>query len=194
MVVLAIMVVIMSIVLTNQSSFNKTLILANTAYDIALTLRSAETYGLSSRASAVSTNTGYGIHFQSGTQGSFVFFADTSPVPSCSTPDCKPGDYIYMSGSDVLVQTYVLGNRMVIQDFCAESSGSWSCSSTGALSSLDIVFSRPNPDARMSKNGSYSVLFPVTRSCLTLASPQGGSRFVSVSASGAITANAPSCP
>lgn len=194
MVVLAIMIVIMSVVLTNQNSFNKTLILANTAYDIALTIRSAETYGLSSRVLSSSLNTGYGLHFQSGTQGSFLFFADTSPAASCGTPDCKPGDFVYTNGTDTVVQTYVLGNRMLVQDFCAESSGSWTCASTGALSSLDIVFSRPNPDARMSRNGSYSALFPVTKSCLTITSPQGGSRFVSVAASGAIIANAPSCP
>ena len=38
MVVLAIIVVITTVVLTSQSSFNKSLILANTSYDIALSL------------------------------------------------------------------------------------------------------------------------------------------------------------
>ena len=49
MVVLAIVTSITAIVFTSQNSFNKTLILANTAYDIALTFRSAATYGLGGR-------------------------------------------------------------------------------------------------------------------------------------------------
>ena len=46
-VVLAIITVISGVVLSDQTSFNKTLVLANTAYDIALTVRSVETFGAS---------------------------------------------------------------------------------------------------------------------------------------------------
>ncbi len=194
MVVLAIITAITAIVFTNQSSFNKTLILANTAYDVALTLRSAETYGLSSRAAGAAANAPYGVHFLRGTPGSFMLFADTSPAASCGDPDCKPGNYAYASGADVLVQTYTLGNGMTISDFCAFSLGGWSCASSGALTSLDIVFARPNPVPFMSKDGSYSVSFPVTKACLAVASPAGGARFVSVGASGQIIPNASSCP
>ena len=56
MVVLAIIVTITGVTLTSQTSFNKTLVLANTAYDIALTLRSSQTYGLGSRAFGGITN------------------------------------------------------------------------------------------------------------------------------------------
>jgi len=194
MVVLAIIVTLSTVVLASQSSFNKTLILSNTAYDIALSLRSAQTYGLSSRASNASTNAGYGLHLQSGAPGSFILFSDTAPAASCSTPNCPPGDHAYGSGSDVLVQTYELGNGMTIRDFCAQSSGSWSCAASGGLTSLDIVFARPNPDAFMSKNGSYSALFPVTAACITVSSPQGASRFISVGSAGQIIANAASDP
>ena len=81
MVVLTIIVVITTVVVASQSSFNKTLILVNTAYDIALTLRSAETYGLGSRAFGGVVNAGYGLNFQSGTPQSFTLFADTYPAP-----------------------------------------------------------------------------------------------------------------
>ena len=40
LIVLAIIATVTTIALSSQSNFNKTLILANTAYDIALTLRS----------------------------------------------------------------------------------------------------------------------------------------------------------
>lgn len=207
LVVLAIIGVVSVVVVTSQSSFNKKLTLANTAYDVALTLRSAETYGLSSRATAGGiSNTGYGISFSTGNPASFTLFADTMPAGvsgtvNCApidsgTPNCRPGDNVYTSGSDVLVQTYALGNGATIQDFCALSSGAWTCASNG-LTSLDIVFARPNPDPFISKNGSYSSLFPVTQACITLAaqSAQSGPyRYISVAQSGEITAKAASCP
>jgi prepilin-type N-terminal cleavage/methylation domain-containing protein len=187
LVVLAIITTLSGIVLSSQSTFNKTLVLSNTAYDIALTLRSAETYGLSSRASGSTANAGYGAHFQIATPGSFVFFADTSPAVSCETPDCKPGDHFY-SGADTLVQTYVLGNNIKISDFCAQNV-SWSCASTGALSSLDIVFARPNPEAYITSGGSS-----YTKACLVIWSPQGDTeKYVSINSSGQIIANAASC-
>lgn len=200
MVVLAIIVTITSIALTSQSSFNKTLILANTAYDIALTLRSAETYGISSRASGAAVNVGYGVHLASGdiNANSFILFADTSGGASCvgQRPDCKPGDNVYTSGGsgDALVQTYRLNNGIFIHNFCAYSGATGLCenpsgSLSGGLASLDIVFDRPNPDASIIANGtSY------TGACLALSSAQGGFRYISVASSGQITASATSCP
>lgn len=206
MVVLTIIVVITVVVLASQSSFNKTLILANTAYDIALALRSAETYGLGSRASGTTLNAGYGLHFQSGTPASFTLFADTYPLPSTSSvchpiadasaPNAQSGNCSYESGQGEKVTAYALGNGITVSDFCAYISGSWSCaySRGGGLSSLDIVFARPNPNPFISVNGSYSASFPATSACLTVTSQQGGAHYVSVSASGQITANAVSCP
>jgi hypothetical protein len=203
MVVLAIIVTITGIVLSSQSSFNKTLVLSNTAYDIALTLRSAETYGISSRASGTATNAGYGVHFQAGEPRSFTLFSDIYPAPSTDSvchptsdagaPDARPGDCVYEPTYGEKVVEYVLGNGIIISNFCAFN-GSWSCAQGGGLTSLDITFSRPNPDPRISTNGTYSGVSPATNMCVTVSSPQGGERFVSVGASGQIIANAPSCP
>lgn len=207
MVVLAIISVITSVVLSSQSTFNKTLVLANTAYDIALTLRSVQTYGLGSRAAGSTASTGYGLHFEravSGSQYSFTFFADTFPGPSASNchglsrndpnaPDTKPGDCVYDPARDQKVVAYTLGNRVTVSEFCARN-GSWSCavSNGGTLSSLDIVFARPNPEPLITVNSSPSTVY--TAACLKVTSPQGGSHFVSVAASGQIVASAASCP
>ncbi|MBI2025169.1 type II secretion system protein [Candidatus Kaiserbacteria bacterium] len=206
MVVLTIIVVITMVVLASQSSFNKTLILANTAYDVALTLRSAETYGLGSRAFGSTVNAGYGVHFESGTPGSFTLFADLYPAPSISSvchptadpsaPSALPGNCSYEQGQGEKVMLYTLGNGIAVSDFCAYALGSWSCASAngGGLTTLDIIFARPNPEPFMSVNGSYSSTFPVTDACITLSSPQGGAQYISVGSSGRITANASSCP
>ena len=202
-VVMAIIAVVLSVVLTSQSSFNKTLTLANTAYDVALTIRYAETFGLGSRAVGTAINTGYGVHFQNAPSKSFTLFADkypsvgqsglchSPPANDPTGPDARSGNCAYDVSQSEGITDYNLGNNITISDFCSYSSGSWSCASRG-LNSLDIVFVRPNASPFMSVNGSYSEAFPVTKACLTISSPQGGSRFVSVSSSGEITANAAS--
>lgn len=208
MVVLAIIVVITSVVFTSQNSFNKTLVLSNTAYDIALTLRSTQTYGLSSRAAGTSANVGYGIHLSNVVHNSFIVFADTAPEGSSGTlfclassagsPDCKPGDGIYTSGGsdpDALsaVQTYNLNNGIKVSDFCAYlANGSGTCAS-GSLTALDIVFSRPNPNAIIRGNGSPSTDYK--SACIAISSAQSDAkRYISIAASGQIVANAPACP
>jgi len=204
LVVLAIITVLMGVVLSSQSSFNKSLVLSNTAYDIALTLRSAETFGLSSRGSTGSTNAGYGLHFLNGVTGSFTLFYDLSPPPSSASchgvpsvggadaPDAKPGNCTY-DGLSEKTTDYTLGNGIIISDFCAYTTGGSSCASSG-LSSLDIVFARPNPNPFISAGGSYSALY--NGACLKIVSPQDplSPRFISIVASGQITANAASCP
>jgi prepilin-type N-terminal cleavage/methylation domain-containing protein len=201
LVVLAIIGIIMAIVFSSQGTFNKTLILNNTAYDISLALRDTESYGIGSRASGVMTNTGYGAHFQNSSLESFIVFADTYPpvnTSSCSTPDCKPGDGIYTSGSDTLVQTYTLGNGVAINNFCALLNNGWACENrsgpySGGLTALDIVFARPNPNASISVSNSSSY-YSASAACIAVTSPQGGARFISVTTSGEITVNAVSCP
>ncbi len=202
LVVLAIITVITAMTITSQGSFNKSLILANTAYDIALSFRSAETYGIGGLVAGTVSNPGYGLHFNRATPGSFTLFADTnSPsVDGCHSiplasrgvtdaPDAKPGNCVHDTGE--LVTTYALGNSITVSDFCAFGSGSWSCAHSNGkvLSSLDVVFSRPNPDPFISVNGTY-VTPPMTAVCIRVTSLQGGFRHVSVSASGAITADA----
>jgi prepilin-type N-terminal cleavage/methylation domain-containing protein len=192
LVVLAIIGVMTVVVFTSQSSFNKTLILTNSAYDVALTLRNAETYGMGSRITAGGiTDAGYGIHFTRG--NSFILFADTSPVgnpgvtlncplhSAIGKPDCNPGNGKYGGGSDTLVQTYALNNGITIKDFCYFSSSKY-CYSTGVPSSLDVVFARPNPTPSL--NG----VITATAACVTLTSPQGGDYYVKIALSGDITA------
>ncbi len=193
---MAIIGVILSIALTSQNTFNKTLILKNAAYDVALTLRNAETYGLGSRAVGVIANAGYGIHFDKTQPGSFILFADTSPAisSSCTKPGCLPGDHIFTLGADARVQTYSLGNNITVSDFCAYSTqfgGGWSCAAAngGTLSSLDVSFSRPNPTPFIQSGG-----FSYSAACISISSVQGGTKFISVASSGQIAANATSCP
>jgi prepilin-type N-terminal cleavage/methylation domain-containing protein len=198
LVVFGIIVTIMGVVFTNQGSFNKTLVLSTTAYDVALTMRNAATFGLGSRAAGSTANVGYGLHFDKTTPATFVLFADTSPAASCATPDCKPGDGTYTSGSDTLVRTYALGNGITITDFCAYVSG-WSCTSLrgGAgndLTVLDVEFARPNPNPSITVHRGSASVYTATAACIVISSSLGTNRYIAVSTVGQISVNSISCP
>jgi len=210
LVVLVIISIITAVVITSHSAFNKTLLLANTAYDVALTIRSTATYGIGSRAAVSSLTTGYGVHFQSPPNNTFTLFADVYPPPTVSSachpatddsaPDAKPGNCVYDPIQSEKVTDYTLGNGMTISDFCTLSVGPWKCASDAgnALTALDIVFTRPNPmpfmTGCMGSACNYNASVPVTKACLKLTSPQGGERFISIALTGEINAAATSCP
>lgn len=225
LVVLSIIGIITSVAVTGQAAFNRSFILSNTAYDIALTLRSAEAYGLGNRAIG-DRSTGYGLNFNRLTPSVFTLFVDSyRPVGSESSqlchplpandprgPDARPGNCAYDASQGERKTAYTLGNGITINKFCAND-GSWRCSTelpcteiwlggrktcvtvrNSRLSSLDIIFARPDTQPFMSVNGSYSKSSPVSQACLEIASPQGSSRYIYVFSSGAITTNALSCP
>ncbi|MBU6214577.1 type II secretion system GspH family protein [Patescibacteria group bacterium] len=189
LVVLGIIGIITVIAMVNQGTFNKTLILANTAYDVALTIRSAEGFGISSRFASSNPNVAFGLHFVrgNGNTSTFFIFADTAGGQSCnagSLPTCRPGDGAYTDGADVRYQTYTLGNNITIDKFCDTDSGQ--CS-TDAVNTLDISFARPNMVTTVVVNGDTS--HKDTSACLRLTAPQGNSRYIKVSASGLINVN-----
>lgn len=221
LVVAAIIVVVTTIVFAGQSNFNGVVILNSTAYDIALTARNAETYGLGTRGAGITTNAGYGLDFKKGSPTSYTFFADTSPlagpppgpchpVPSINgvsnptAPNAYPGDCVYNASGypDTTVATYQLGNGMIISNFCGTNTAGISCSascggkpncSTG-LTQLDIVYLRPNSQPFMSAAGVYNPVAPITSACVTVAAPKGTYRYIAFSAAGQIDANVTSCP
>jgi prepilin-type N-terminal cleavage/methylation domain-containing protein len=207
LIVMFIIGVITVVVITSQGTFNKTLILSNAAYDVALALRSAQNYGLGSRLTTTGLDdTGYGLEFRLGS--TFTFFADNYPAPQAgnchglpaggsTAPDAKRGNCIYDSvapNQDRLVTPYTLNRGITVTKVCAYSySGSWSCTSSG-LTRLDIVFVRPDPAPFMSTNGTYPTGSAViTAACVTLTSPQGGTRSVSITSTGQINPAATSC-
>jgi prepilin-type N-terminal cleavage/methylation domain-containing protein len=154
MVVISIMAIVSLVVITGQSTYNRTLLLTDTAYTVAFSIRQAQSLGISSRTFGSDTNVGYGITFSSGARDRYTVFADTSnaslPIPStcatgtAGTPEWKPGNCRYNSG-DGIVQTYVFSRGYTISKFCGKNgNGPLICSDTSGLQSLDLVFMRPN--------------------------------------------------
>ena len=155
LVVLAIIVIISAIVINGQSSYNKTLLLTDTAYTVAYSVRQAQSLGLASRGTLVGANivssAGYGVRF-GGTTG-YTVFADAGgadvlspavcPVGVAGTPEAKPGNCKYDSGTDRIVQSYTFSRGFTISNICGKSGASLTCS----LSTLDVVFMRPETRA-----------------------------------------------
>jgi len=188
LVVLAIIVVLTAIILFGQVNFNRTLSLNNAAYDIALSIRQAQSYGLSSQAFGGVNNPGYGVYFYAPVpETSYVLFADTSPtVAANAQPDARPGNGIYNSSTE-LVQNYTLNNGFTIRAFCAYSSSHGKvCTGADGLTALSITFSRPNTET--SVKGKTTTWSTYTNGCVELVSANGDTRYVSVSRAGQVQA------
>lgn len=161
LVVVAIFMVVSGLVIFNYSNFRSTVSLENLAQDIALTVRKAQVFALGVKG-VNAQFPGYGIHINldsattttttsvRGNSKSFIFFADIPLSPG--TPGAV-GDKQYNMRSGIPCDGSSLGagNECVdivtittpdeIRSICTSAS---TCYTSG---SLDIVFTRPNPEA-----------------------------------------------
>ncbi len=182
MVAVAILVFIVAIVLTNHQRFNSSVLLSALAYDVALSIREAQVYGLSVRDYGGQFNVGYGVHF--ATPDSFFLFAD------------RDRSRTYNAG-DTTISTYTLRRGHTILRFCGTAGAVERCSdSPSAIDHLDVVFVRPNPDAWLSSdenavacNGNNASCYSAARVVVT--SPGGTTRSIHVVPTGQISVKNP---
>ncbi len=207
LVVLAIMGVVLAVTVGGQRAFNRSIVLSNTAYDIALSIRQAQTYGVSGRVAqgTPSATYGYGVDIQSFPANKYVLFADTGGTGCNATvssianaPDTKTGDCMYTSGTvpgaDVKVQSVQINNNVSISGVCVYKGALYIyCSSgTNPLLQVDISFVRPEPGAiiiAQNALGTYknlNVNMRFDKVCLKL-SAGGSNRYIVVNQVGIIS-------
>ena len=203
-VVLSIIVIITAIALLGQSSFNRSIVLTNTAYTLAFSIRDAQSRGLSSRLFGGVQDAGYGVRLAKTSPTSYVMFADihpSSPNPRgglcpnhtiTTGPEAKSGDCTYSSATEV-VRTYTFEHGFSITNFCGlEQGGTKRCS--GYLDALDITFSRPDTQSVILGIRGASVI-GLTSAAITLSSPDGSAaRCVNVSKVGQVFVANGTCP
>ncbi len=129
-------------------AFNQSVLLSNMAYDTALTLRNAQTYGVSVKSDPTTSSfysgnyTGaFGVHFDTNSSNdinkSFYLFVDTN----------KNGAYDPGQTGDTIVSKYTLKRGFYISQICTDNGlgadGNLQCNSN----SIDILFKRPDPAA-----------------------------------------------
>ena len=141
MVTATIFVVMTALVVAKYGTFNQSVLLTNLVYDVALTVRTAQTYGLSVQgikpASTLVFNAAYGVHFDTTANTQMVLFADTNQGTAL------PGEHLYEAGLDTIVNTYSIKYGGKITSLCLYSNAS-TCTTK---STVDISFTRPDPSA-----------------------------------------------
>ncbi len=196
-VVLGLIVLLTAITLTSQSSYNRQLILTSTTYTVAMSIREAQSLGLSSRMFGTTQNAGYGVHLSKADLTSYSIFSDISSIvygndndndwcpisTNSALPEWKPGNCLYDNSTEV-VTPYKLNKGFSISDFC----GIWNDNGTltracasgttnkGSMESMDVVFLRPNTEAVMTglTSGLRKRAFLCAR--IYIASPAGGNK------------------
>lgn len=175
LVVIGILVVVTSLTLTNNSRFGGSVLLQNLAYDIALSVRQAQVYGISVYSFGASNySVGYGMHFDISSPTTYVLFADVD----------KNG--IYDQGE--LVEATNIGRGYKIKSLCATRGINEQC-----LNTMDILFKRPEPDAHITaRNSNGQSCIENNNQCqesgrITIESPRGDELNVVVEATGQIS-------
>lgn len=172
--VTAVMVFVTSVILANNSRFGGAVLLQNLAYDMALTVRQAQVYGISVfRFGEEEFSFAYGAHFKPAAPTSFFLFADAVSVngvyDGCTDPSlCE------------LVQSTKISQGYVIADVCVTGAGAESC----GHSQLDVTFKRPEPDAYIRADG-LPTLYEKGR--VVVRSPRGDLRSVVMETNGQIS-------
>ena len=149
---IGIMVVILTIVLSGQSTYTSGSSLRQAADDISLSLRQAQVYGISvNQLTPGKFDVGYGVEFLNasigGSNDAYVLFGDKGPSYNYiydSSWACSSNDKT--NGECLTKTTLAKGNT--IEELCyIPLSGAESC---GVVARADITFLRPATEAHIS--------------------------------------------
>lgn len=179
LVSIGIFTLITSVAVMNHSRFNGSIVLTNLAYEIALSVREAQFYGITVRGASTASSdpllpvrfdSGYGIHFDTASDAaSYVLFEDK-----------EPKDRVYNAGEAIETYRIQKGNR--IGRICIQGS----CTLPGDFASVvDVTFQRPNPDSYITANGATSPRYGKAEVCVR--SPNGTYRKVVIESTGQIS-------
>lgn len=144
----AVITMILSITLTQQSNFSETVNLNNVTHEVALAVRQAQSYGVTSLDDDIvgedDDNSAYGVIFDTNSPQTFTMYRNDN------------GNIGYQP-SDTEIEVYQLPGDMEIVRVCInDTEGDTSCpSGDDEYDEVAITFSRPNPDAafRRPNNG-----------------------------------------
>ncbi len=184
LVVCGIMVVVTGIILASNNQYGGQVLLQNFAYDVALSIRQAQVYGISVQrfgSGATPFNYGYGMHFDINNPTEYVMFADLEST-GIFVPNHTPTENVPPS-------PYKIGRSYVISKLCSPAGTDVQCTGGTAVSKLDILFVRPEPDAWIAASGvqCYKTASPCQPSArIVVRSPRGATMSVRVLANGQI--------
>ena len=128
----SIFALISGLLLADYGKFSSRAILNNLAHEIAQSIREAQVYGIAVREFGVASGSfpTHGINFNSTSPQTFLLFADEN----------ESGSYT----AEELLEIFSLRGDNTITELCGFVSASSSCRE---LTELNILFTRPDPDA-----------------------------------------------
>jgi len=140
LVAVAVVLIVATIAITERDDFSHAVALDNVAYEVALAIRQAQSYGISSRGSDIGDDVydfSYGVYIDVVASQQTFRLARYSTDPDGTDPNQKE-----------VVEEYQLPERMEFVDFCLfdldlDETGADCSSEDGGI----ILFTRPNPDA-----------------------------------------------
>jgi len=191
MVSIAIVTVILTVIISNQSTYTDTAALAGLADEISLTISQAQVYSigvkeLSTGSQVFSSSYGLSFSLLSGNSGSnvdYIYFADRNGDLVYS------GDWLCATGgpSDECLSKTNITRGNLIQSMCVVLvSGPDVCD----VGRVDISFVRPDTEAQIKLFDLNGVAYPPTSmkgAKIMLVSPKGATRSVSVFSTGQIS-------
>jgi len=177
LVVMAIIVIITSVTLANYSAFGSQIILRNLAYNVALSVRQAQVFGIASKSFQGKFSQGHGIYINlSASDTNFTLYTDVykdnfftlSPVAEKKAEEIK---------------VFTIGRGFKIGKICVPVAGVENCSVT----KLDIIFKRPQPDAIIRAVIGVASFKPYATARIVIVSPDGRERSVFIGTAGQIS-------
>ena len=183
---MAIFVIISSVVIVSQRRFGGNILITNLAYDVALSVRQAQVYGISVRRAAGAIlgqeyTRSYGIHF--GSTGYYVLFVDIDGDGQYNTLADNNGTRCTPASECVSIFKLEQGNT--IKRFCADTD-CFGKNENGYIDQLDILFHRPDPEPIV-HGIKTNIMKTYASASIMVSSPQSVTKSVTVGASGQIS-------
>lgn len=154
-VAMTVFVTISSVLLINYNSINHRLTLDTLVHQVAQWTRETQVSAMSVRSHSGGFFQGYGLHFDQASTTDFVFFADL-PSGISKQYDPIPGGQACGDAGVECTKVVTMNKGVKIDRICgfvpspAVPTYQGACPSNfDQLDSLDVVFTRPNPDAEI---------------------------------------------
>jgi len=140
-VTISLMTLITGIVMVKYSSFNNTVVLKSQAYEMALDIREAQVFGVSTQGNAGTYREAFGIYIDLNTPNQYLLFQDA-----------VTSNFRYDSGEQV-GELYTIDSRFVILSICTTvGAAAPNCLATNT----SVSFKRPDFDAKISTTPSVT--------------------------------------
>lgn len=179
LVVTAVLIIISGLLLASNNRFGGAIQLESLAFDIGLSIRQAQVYGVSVRQFSPGVYTaGYGMRFDMSSTRTYVLYGDAISANG-----------LYDQGELVLSSSIAGGYS--IKQLCATQTGvAEDCTKT----KIDVLFKRPEPDAFISANNSSCILGPgpcYESARIVVQSPRGDTMSVVIAVNGQVSISKP---